>query len=137
MAEVTRVGNPTLASPRIDSFSLAGCRVGADVIAGDVLYLLAADGLWYPATGAAANAAARARGMIEQPTKAGEVVTVWFQARFAYGPNVAGTVTPPGSFLYLSGTVAGGLADAASVGGTAPIAWVVDTDGRIQLLGLT
>ncbi len=39
----------------------------------------------------------------------------------------------PGAQLYLSGTVAGGLADTASTGGTTPIAFVVDSDGRIML----
>ena len=136
MAEVTRTGNPTLASPRVDAFQLAGCRAGAALLAGDVVYMHT-DGLVYPATGAAANAAARVIGMVEQPTPIGEVCTVWFQGRFAYGPNVAGTPSTPGALLYLSGTVAGGLADAASTGGTTPIAWVVDTDGRIQLKGLT
>jgi hypothetical protein len=136
MAEVTRTGNPTLASPRVDGFQLAGARAGADLIAGDVVYMNT-DGLVYPGNGAAANAAARVIGMVEQPTKSGEVVTVWFQGRFAYGPNVGGTPSALGALLYLSGTVAGGLADAPSTGGTVAIAWVVDADGRIQLKGLS
>jgi hypothetical protein len=40
---------------------------------------------------------------------------------FRYGAGLT-----PGATLYLSGTVAGGLADAASTGGTAPIGFVID-----------
>jgi hypothetical protein len=41
-------------------------------------------------------------------------------AAVAYGPSTL----VPGTRLYLSGTVVGGLADAASTGGTAPVAVV-------------
>lgn len=134
MAEVTRTGNPTMCSPHTGGIgSTAGLLAGEDLVAGDVVYIKASDGKLWKATGAAANEAARVVGMIQVAAKAGEAVTYWEAVRFAYGPKISGTPVNPGVPLYLSGTVAGGLADAASTGGLVPVAYVVDTDGRIKL----
>ena len=43
-----------------------------------------------------------------------------------------GAALTPGATLYLSGTTAGGLADAASTGGTGVIGFVVDAT-RVRL----
>jgi hypothetical protein len=79
-------------------------------------------------TGAAANAAAKVRGWAAEAAKAGEAVTLYHNVRFRYGAGLS-----PGADYYLSGTVAGGIADAASTGGTAPIGFAVD-DTRVHLM---
>lgn len=137
MAEVTRTGNPSVASPHTAaSDQCAGLLAGENLVAGDLVYIKASDGRLWKATGAAANEAARVVGMVQVGAKTGEAVTFWRNVRFGYGPKVASVAVVPGTPLFLSGTVAGGFADVASVGGTVVIAYVVDTDGRIQLKGL-
>ena len=137
MAEVTRTGNPTLASPHTHAADqVTGLIAGEDLVAGDLVYIKASDGRLWKATGAAANEAARVVGMIQVATKTGEAATYWRNVRFGYGPKITGTPVSPGTPFFLSGTVAGGFADAASTGGTTIIAYVVDLDGRIQLKGL-
>lgn len=129
MAEITKVGAPSEASRLLP----ANCRV-SELLAGeaigamDACYVKASDGYIYKATGAAANAAARVRGFSAKSASLGQPVTLIFSSTTGYGINLT-----PGTDLFLSGTVAGGLADAASTGGTAPIAFVVDAS-RIYLL---
>jgi hypothetical protein len=51
----------------------------------------------------------------------GEAITLFFSITMRYGAGLT-----PGARYFLSGTVTGGLADAASTGGTAPVAFAVD-----------
>jgi hypothetical protein len=138
MAEVDRTGTPSISTPWPSKESLITGLLAGEVLAGgDVVYLKTSDNAWWKATGAAANEAAEAIGMVCTAASAGEAVTV---ARlgsgimFGYGPVEDDTTTPigGGALLFLSGTVAGGLADAPSTGGDIAIAWVVG-DGRICL----
>src|SRR6266568_2890704 len=56
----------------------------------------------------------------------GDPLTLYYGIRFQYGSGLS-----PGSFLYLD-TVAGGLSDVATTGGTAKIGRVIDAT-RIDL----
>ena len=75
------------------------------------------------------------RGSAAKAADIGEAVTLFHGVNVAYGPKVSGTAMSPGAALYLSATVDGGLADAATTGGTVAIARVIDTDGRIFFRG--
>lgn len=136
MAEISKTGVPSPSNPlAVSDNSITGLKAGEAIAAGDACYVKASDGLVYKATGAAANAAAKVRGFAAKAADAGFAVTLLTKGvHIAYGPNTSGTSTAAGTDLYLSGTVAGGLADAASTGGTVPVAWVIDTDGRIMVL---
>lgn len=116
--------------------SIGGLYAGEAIAAGDVVYIKASDGKVWKCTGAAANEAAEAWGMAPGPASAGDPVSIWFNQAFGYKPLVGGSPKGAGAKLYVSGTVAGGLADVASVGGTKPVARVIDTDGRIYVLGV-
>lgn len=130
MAEVTRTGTPTISTPFPGKeHFIVGLKAGEAIAGGDAVYIKS-DGLVWKATGAAANAAAVCVGFAAMAASVGEAVTVARGVMFGYGPNVAGTPTAAGAPLYLSGTAPGGLADAASTGGTAAIAYAVG-DGRI------
>jgi hypothetical protein len=127
MAEVTRTGTPSLAGQRpAPEHRRAGLVAGEDVTAGDALYLKASDVKFYKATAAAANEAVRVKGLAAKTTKAGDPVVALRGCTMQYGPNVAGTPTNPGAYLYLSATVAGGLADATAVNAPRPVAEVLD-----------
>lgn len=136
MAEVTRTGVPTPVNVlAVQQRSITGLLAGEALAGGDAVYIKSSDGKVWKATGAAANEAAQCCGFAARSASAGEACTILTRGvHLAYGPNVSGTPSNPGARLYLSGTVAGNLADAASTGGTAPIARVLDTDGRITIL---
>ena len=135
MAEVTKGVTPSVSTPvpRPPDF-IVGLLAGEDIAAGDAVYLKN-DGKIWKASGAAANAAAKVIGFATNAASAGEAITV---ARvnsgvmIGYKPLVSGNDVAPGTGLYLSGTVAGGLADAASTGGTEVLAVAIG-DGRIVL----
>lgn len=130
MAEITRITTPSLATQTPgNEQQRTGLKAGEVLAPGDLVYLKASDGRLWKATGAAANAAAVVVGMVLVPAQAGEGTTYYFGVTINYGN---GTLTP-GALLYLSGTVAGGLADAASTGGTKPIAYVAQDGARIVL----
>lgn len=122
MAEIPKSGRPTLSNLLPPPpFRLSGLVAGEDLAAGDACYIKAADGKVWRASGAAANAAAKVRGFAAEAAGAGQGVTLLRNVNIAYGTGLA-----PGTDLYLSGTVQGGLADAPSTGGLNPIAFVFD-----------
>jgi hypothetical protein len=131
MAEVTKGASPSLASvlppPNLQE---AGLVAGEALGAFDAVYVKASDKKVYKATGAAANAAARARGWVPSayPIGAKDVTVYYGDITVNYGSGLT-----TGDDLFLSGTVAGGLANAASTGGTGVIAFVLD-DQRVRLL---
>jgi hypothetical protein len=130
MAEITRITTPSLATQTPgNECQRTGIKAGEVLAPGDLVYLKAADGRLWKASGAAANAAAVVVGMVLIPAQVGEGTTYYFGVTVNYA---SGTLTP-GALLYLSGTVAGGLADAASTGGTKPIAYVAQDGARIFL----
>lgn len=128
MAEITKVGVPSLSTQTPpNSCFIAGLVAGEAIAAGDACYIKASDGKVYKSTGAAANAAAKVRGWAAIAASIGEAVTLLHDINFAYGAGLT-----PGADVFLSGTVAGGIADAASTGGTAPVGYAVDAT-RVHL----
>lgn len=121
MAELTKSGTPSLSTRGpCPAHRPTGLKAGEDIAAGDAVYVKT-DGLVWRATGAAANAAALAIGLAAAAAKAGEAVTPLHGVYMNYGAALT-----PGARYYVSGTVAGGLADAASTGGTVPVAYAWD-----------
>lgn len=128
MAEISKSGTPSLASvlpPQ--SSQIAGLRAGEALAAGDACRINAADGLVYRSSGAAATSAANVHGYAAEACASGEAVTLWHGVHFRYGAGLT-----PGASYFLSGTVAGGIADVATTGGTAPLGFAVDAT-RIRL----
>lgn len=118
MATITRVTNRSLASTLLPPHKrLSGLKAGEALTRLDACRI-ASDGLVYKASGAAANANARVRGFADDDTAIGEAVTLLNDGLVAYGSGMT-----PGEDLYLSAT-AGQLDDAATTGGTVPIAFV-------------
>lgn len=127
MAEISKVGKPTVGTTEPSTNSRpSGLKAGEDLEAMDACYIKS-DGTVWRASGAANNAAAKVRGFAAVDTKAGFGVTLLDDVNVGYGSGLT-----PGADLYLSGTVAGGLADAPSTGGLTPIAFCFD-DTRIRL----
>lgn len=130
MAEITRIAAPSFDSSNPALKKTSGFVCGEDVAAGDWVYMKS-DGKWWKATGAAATAPAKAKGMVALDQKAGEACTVlgagW---RWQYAAGLT-----PGAQYFLSGTVAGGLADAASTGGTSVLAFAVSATD-IEITGV-
>lgn len=128
MAEIAKSGTPSYSSvapPQSDT--IAGFVAGEAIAAGDACYM-ANTGKVMKATGAAANAAARVLGFAFTDAPLGEAVTLVDRGNFRYGAGLS-----IGALYFLSGTVAGGLADVASTGGTKAIATVIDAT-RIRLI---
>lgn len=129
MAEITRSGTPSYASDAPpQSATIAGLLAGETIAPSDVCYIKAADGRVWLATGAAATAPADVAGFALGGGDAGDPVTLITEGNFRYGAAL--TISAK---YYLSGTVAGGLADAASTGGVKAIAHVIDAT-RIRIL---
>jgi hypothetical protein len=121
MAELTKSGTPSLSSilpPQQNA--MGGLVAGEAIAAGDACYIKS-DGKVWRSTGAAANAAADVFGFAAQAASVNQPVTLCHGVNFNYGSGMT-----PGAKFYLSGTVAGGLADAASTGGVKVTAVAVD-----------
>jgi hypothetical protein len=103
---------------------ISGLYTGVQLASFDACYIAAA-GTVLQSTGAAANAAAKVRGFAMTPANpaTNDAVTLVHSVVVGW----VNTVTP-GTDLYLSGTVAGGLDTAASTGGTSPIGFVIDAN---------
>jgi hypothetical protein len=132
MAAIAKAGvaQPSLASLDVPPTNkITGLKCGEDLGLWDACYIKASDGLVYRSIGTAVNAAAKVRGYAATACKvaAQDAVTLIFDVNVAYGSGLS-----PGADVFLSGTTAGGLVDAASTGGTAPIGFVVDAQ-RIRL----
>jgi hypothetical protein len=93
-----------------------------DIAAGDACYISATGVRRSTGAGAAGTPAAKVDGFAMMDYKVGgtQPMTLYHGVEVAYG---AATLIP-GTRLFLSGTVVGGLADAASTGGTGAIATV-------------
>lgn len=131
MAAITKtVNGPSLASMLpAHNDTLSALFAGAALGSYDACYIKASDGLVYPSTGAAANAAAKVRGYASRKCGIGDPVTLYFDVEVQYC-DASGLT--PGADIYLSGSTAGGLDTATSTGGTAPIGFAV-TDQRAYL----
>ena len=129
MAEVAKVQPVSYCSVTPpQSATINGLIAGSAIAAGDACYIATGTGLVHPATGAANNAAADVAGFAFTDASSGEAVTLVTEGNFRYASAL--TISAK---LYLSGTVAGGLADAASTGGLAPIAVAIDAT-RIRIV---
>jgi hypothetical protein len=121
LAEINKTVTPSLATKLpCDGHRSHNLFPAEDIAAGDLCYI-SATGV-RRSTGAAVAAAAKVDGMAMIDYKVGgaQPMSLYFGVDVAYGPSTL----VPGTRLYLSGTVVGGLADAASTGGTAPVAVV-------------
>jgi hypothetical protein len=120
MADITKAGVSLATVEPGYEHQINGLVAGETIAAGDVVYIKS-DGKVWRATGAAANAAAVARGVVLDAAVAGDGVTVHRGVMLNYGTGLT-----PGATLFLSGATAGALADAASTGDTVGIAYAVD-----------
>lgn len=128
MAEITKVNTPSITTVLpASNDKISGLLAGEALTVGAACYIKS-DGKVWLSTGAAANAAAKVDGYCMVGAAAGDAVTLVWNVNVQYGTGLT-----PGARVFLSGTVPGGLADAASTGGTAPIGFVVDAT-RIRLL---
>ncbi len=129
MAEVAKSGTPSYSSVTPpQSETIVGLLAGEAIAAGDACYIRAVDTRIMRATGAANTAPADVAGFAFVAASIDDPVTLVTSGNFRYGAAMTATTR-----LFLSGTVAGGLADAASVGGLAPIAVAIDAT-RIRIL---
>jgi hypothetical protein len=121
MAELAKTGRPTPGTTQMSTNSrLSGKVAGEAIVAGDALRI-GSDNKLYRASGAANNANAIVRGFAAESASIGQGVTLLRHVNIGYATGLT-----PGTNLYLSGTVPGGLADAPSTGGLTPIAFVWD-----------
>lgn len=121
MAEISKFIVPSLATKLpCDAHRTHNLFPAEDIAAGDACYI-SATGV-RRSTGAAVAAAAKVDGfaMIDYKVAGAQPMSLYHGVEMSYGP----ATLVPGTRLYLSGTVVGGLADAASTGGTAPVAVV-------------
>lgn len=128
MALIAKSGTPSLASPYPTGGNvLRGLLAGEAIEAGDAIYI-ASDGTLMRSNGTSANAAAVGGWIAAGDASTGEALTGYKNVAFHYGSGLT-----PGTPLYV-GATAGRLADAASTGGTAVVARVIDAT-RIQFTG--
>jgi hypothetical protein len=112
-------------------------RLTEKLVAGEDIAVLDAcqihtDGTVMLSNGAAATQAAVVHGYALEPAALGEPVTLADDFVAPYGSGLT-----KGAFVYLSGTVEGGLADAASTGGTKRLGHVMTDGVRIRFFKIT
>lgn len=122
MAEIAKSGIPSLYTLGPDP---GACKhppllAGEAIAAGDCCYVKS-DGLVWRSNGVAVAAAAKVRGVAVTKANAGEPITLMYHVVMQYGAGLT-----PGADYFLSGTVVGGLADVASIGGTGPVGFAID-----------
>ena len=132
MALINRRARPGLdASTGMYALHLAGNLVAGEAIAAGAACYIAADGRVFQSNGTAANAAAKCLGFAPMDYLAGETVSLYgVGARFGYGTGLV-----PGTALFVAAT-AGRLDNVATIGGTVPVAVVVNTTG-IMIIAAT
>lgn len=130
MATLTKVNVSltTLNPPQTNRVG-SGLICGEDLAAGDVCYIKS-DGLVWRSNGTAATAPAKARGMtmLRCRVAQNDAVTLYVDVDVNYSTGLT-----PGADYYVSATP-GALDDAATTGGTAPVAYAIDAT-RIRFLG--
>jgi hypothetical protein len=120
MATVAKSGVPSLSTTvPCPSNHISGLLAGEALAAGDLAYIKS-DGKVWKSVGTTTNAAAKVDGMVLVAAQSGEAASLYFDVNVRYGASLT-----PGTRLYLA-TTAGLIVDAASVGGTAPIGFVID-----------
>lgn len=127
MATLVKSGTPSLASALPDaSQKITGLLAGEAIAVGDVCYIAAA-GTIFRSNGTAATAPAKCDGMAVVAAAIGEAVTLIHDVNVRYGATLT-----PGARYYVSATP-GALDDAATTGGTAPVAFAIDAT-RIHVM---
>ena len=127
MATLVKSGTPSLASALPDaSQKITGLLAGEAIAVGDVCYIAAA-GTIFRSNGTAATAPAKCDGMAVVAAAIGEAVTLIHDVNVRYGATLT-----PGARYYVSAT-AGALDDAATTGGTSPVAFAIDAT-RIHIM---
>jgi hypothetical protein len=121
MATLTKSGTPSLATLTPPAANQIKAIMAADGAAGDMVYINSS-GLFALATGAADTAPAKSVGMLAKAAKSGQPGTALFGVQFRYATGLT-----PGARYYVSAT-AGALDDAATTGGTVPVALAVDAE---------
>lgn len=125
MAAIAKHGRPSLSSLTPPSNEVvSGLRAGEDIAAGDLCTVNSSTGLVMKHTDGVVHGIAT-----EHDRSTGESVTLYRNVRVAYGKGMT-----PGSDVFASATVAGGLDTSGGEDGVA-IGWVVDGE-RIQFTGL-
>ena len=120
MADIAKSGTPSLATVvPCPAHHHAGLLAGEAIAAGDMCYVKS-DGKVWRSIGTAANAAAKTEGIALQAAAVNEGVSIYADVTVRYGAGLT-----PGARYYI-GAAAGALADAATTGGTAPVAYAVD-----------
>lgn len=99
---------------------IPGLVAGEPLSPGDACYIKS-DGAVWQATGTAANAAAKVRGFVVAGAATSDPINLFFNVILGYSTGLT-----PGADYYLSATP-GALADAPSTGGTAPVAYAVNS----------
>lgn len=112
-------------------------RLTEKLVAGEAIALLDAcqihtDGTVMLSNGAAATQPAVVHGYAAAAYALGDPVTLMDDFVAPYGSGLT-----KGAFVYLSGTVEGGLADAASTGGTKKLGHVMSDGVRIRFFKIT
>lgn len=127
MATITKSAQASVSTVNVPAANkLSGLIAGEDIAALDSCYIKS-DGKVWKSNGTSANAAALCDGFAAVKAKAGEAVTLVRGVNAHYGASLT-----PGARLYVSAT-AGALDDAATTGGTVPVAVVIDST-RIYIL---
>ncbi len=120
MPDIVKSGIPSMCSQTpAQTHQFGGLKAGEAIAAGDACYI-GTTGRAFRSIGTAANAAAKVDGFASEASALGEAVTLYFDVEFRYGAALT-----PGARFYV-GAAAGALADAATVGGTAPVAFAID-----------
>jgi hypothetical protein len=122
MASVTRDANASVdASTAMFAAQITGLIAGEDLVIGPC-YVKAADGKVYKSNGTAVAEAAKFDGFAARAALAGQPITLYgVGCRIRYGNGLT-----PGADYFVD-TVAGGLSDVATTGGTTAIARAIDT----------
>lgn len=121
MADIAKSGTPSLCSvlPNPSANKITGLLAGEAIAAGDACYIKS-DGKIWRSIGTAANAAAKVDGFAPIAAAVNDALTLVFDVNMNYGAGLT-----PGA-RYFVGAAAGALADAATTGGTAPVAFAID-----------
>jgi hypothetical protein len=129
MATITKAGfSLSTFDPDGQSWLGSGFVAGEAITAGDICYIKS-DGKVWKSNGTSANAAAKADGIAMETAAANaNGVTLMRGVDFQYATGLT-----PGARYYVSAT-AGALDDAATTGGTAPVAFALDAT-RIRFTG--
>lgn len=129
MADITRVGTPSLSTTvPCPAHHISGLLAGETISAGMPCYV-ASTGKVMKSIGTAANAAAKVDGWCLQDAVLNDGISLYFDVNVRYGSALT-----PGARYYVSATAGGGvIGDAATTGGTAPVAFAIDAT-RIRVL---